>query len=645
MLKRILAIIISCALLFGCAIAETAAESEAPAEATGYQIEMKTFPLHYLTVDDIWREDFPLYFINGADDLPFVEVHDWADVLNMEGPKLVGENYQVTLEVKEDENKAVFTRENNFYMEIDFEKQTLSYLDFLGFIQKGNGRYIDPGSVPKTDKEGRPFMMDYTKTRDLYGDYTVVDLGKYAIPIIAQDGKYLVPMQTMLAFSEPSRGVGMYFNGQDIYFTQISLMTDPGMAFVNVAQLSGFLTADIMLALNEMTGTKAEIIQQLADLISKSSEAGAAFVESYNAEKEKLVYAKYFDVPKAPRSEALIRYGYSELCLEMDSFYGLKDTHNITDFNNFFAQNGLLKKLLSPDAMEADSAVAEMVNFWLDDGHSAFLSASCMAESDPTQELGFRTQSATDLGATITAIKNQHPEALLPYYEVDDTAYITFDNFTSTKDENGPGGFADYYKLAEEGKLEETNDTLAIIINAHKQIMRENSPIKNVVLDMSSNGGGEVFTGLYTLAWLLGEGNVSIQNQFTGAQSMFFAKADVNLDRQFDEQDTVMGKGLNIYCLIAPPSFSCGNLVPWVLKADGRATLLGKTSGGGSCMVGFCTTAWGTSFRISSYNRLSFVKNGSYYDVDKGVEPDHVIDNFDHYYDRAALTEYIHSLY
>ena len=62
-------------------------------------------------------------------------------------------------------------------------------------------------------------------------------------------------------------------------------------------------------------------------------------------------------------------------------------------------------------------------------------------------------------------------------------------------------------------------------------------------------------------------------------------------------------------------------------------------------MVGYASTAWGTSFRISSYNRLSFVKNGAYYDVDKGVEPDHVIDRYEHYYDREALTEYIHNLY
>lgn len=61
--------------------------------------------------------------------------------------------------------------------------------------------------------------------------------------------------------------------------------------------------------------------------------------------------------------------------------------------------------------------------------------------------------------------------------------------------------------------------------------------------------------------------------------------------------------------------------------------------------VGFNTTAWGTTYQYSSAKRLSFVKNGSYYDVDQGVEPDHVIDNYAHFYDREALTEFIHGLY
>ena len=62
-------------------------------------------------------------------------------------------------------------------------------------------------------------------------------------------------------------------------------------------------------------------------------------------------------------------------------------------------------------------------------------------------------------------------------------------------------------------------------------------------------------------------------------------------------------------------------------------------------MVGVATTAWGTSYRYSSSSRLSFVKNGAYYDVDQGVHPDFDIKDYAHFYDREALTEFIHGLY
>lgn len=42
---------------------------------------------------------------------------------------------------------------------------------------------------------------------------------------------------------------------------------------------------------------------------------------------------------------------------------------------------------------------------------------------------------------------------------------------------------------------------------------------------------------------------------------------------------------------------------------------------------------------------VSVRATSSYYDVDRGVEPDHIIDSYEHFYDREALTKYINSLY
>ena len=121
---------------------------------------------------------------------------------------------------------------------------------------------------------------------------------------------------------------------------------------------------------------------------------------------------------------------------------------------------------------------------------------------------------------------------------------------------------------------------------------------------------------------------------------VFFETDDFN--HSFDEKDTVADK--NLYCLISPVSFSCGNLVPAALKSSQKVTLLGKTSGGGSCVVLPLTTAYGTFFRISGPSRLAFTKNGSFYDIDQGAEPDFTLTFPETFYDREALTDYINSL-
>jgi hypothetical protein len=635
-------LILSILASFGCgAFAENTEVTEA-----ADQIEMKTFPVYVYTSKDIWKEDFPLYFADGAEDLPYADLKDWAGLLSYIYDGVSDKSYrgfQVTCEVQEDENKVILTRENGFTMEADFAEGKISYLDYIGFLQRTNGSYMDIDMFTEEDNNGQPFLLQRVEGRNLYGDYTVLDLNSYGIRMVAQDGKYLVPLQTLAAFAFGPIGVGVYFNGEGVFVSKISSMEHPAKAFNEKLTASPLLTPELVQKLQEFQGTAEERQDMVFEELRKTPE-GAAIVDKYEQEMDSSILIKYFAAPKALRSEALIDYGYNELCLELDSFYGLKDAHKIKDFDLFFMQTGqppLFEDLLDPDAAKADSAIARLTQYWMDDGHSTFLFRSYMSESAPEDNYGVSILSRA-LGGLITAdAKAKYPEASLPYYEVGDTAYISFDHFEGT--DGDVSGYADYYALSESGEL--PSDTIGTIAMAHRQITRENSPIKNVVLDLSNNGGGEAAAALYTVAWFLGEAQISLTNTFTGAQTTSFFKADVNLDHQFDEKDTLANRGLHFFCLISPQSFSCGNLVPWAFKADGRVTLLGRVSGGGSCAVQFMTTAWGTSYRISGMKKMSFLKNGAYYDVDQGVEPDYIINDYEHFYDRESLTEFIHGLY
>ena len=639
-MRRMTAILAALILLLGCAWAEPA--EELPDESA-YKLEAKIFPFYLGSITFLLDGGFPLYFMDGADDLPFVTLEDWTDLLNYlhtDGGAEPG--YEMTMTVDDPGHTVSLTRENEYRAVFDFDACTITFEDYIAVTGAKSENYMDLGSTDEFFiRDGQPFLLTMTGSRDRYGEITVLDLGKYMIPMIVSDGKYLLPLHTLDTFFLGPLKYGLYFNGEALILSAIQEMKDPKDTLIEQLDAFGLLDEDVTDRMMAYDGPDEGRDDYYLELFSGLSEEAAGMVEEYRQARESSLYVLYDSVPKAPRSEDLIDYSYHTLCLELDSLYGLKESHSISDFNLFFLQTGLMEDLISPDAAVADKAVSDLASYWFDDSHSGFISHSCLTDSAPDQSIGFSIRSSQAKMNAASEARDSYPEACMPYYETGDTAYITFDEFGGTPDDDG---FVDYYALAESGE-ELPNDTFGIIMKAHQMITRENSPIRNVVLDLSCNGGGMAPMAIYTVCWFLGESEVSIHNTFNGAQSTMTYLADINLDHQFTEEDTLAGRGLNLYCLISPSSFSCGNLVPWAFKEDGRVTLLGKVSGGGSCVVMPMTTAWGTSYQMSGCDRLAFVKNGSYYDVDRGVEPDHIIDSYDHFYDRDALTEYIHSLY
>ncbi|OON87246.1 hypothetical protein BXO88_05110 [Oribacterium sp. C9] len=85
--------------------------------------------------------------------------------------------------------------------------------------------------------------------------------------------------------------------------------------------------------------------------------------------------------------------------------------------------------------------------------------------------------------------------------------------------------------------------------------------------------------------------------------------------------------------------------MPNVFKTSPFVTVLGQTSGGGSCSIMPLSTARGSVFQISSNYRLSTFKNGSFYDIDRGADPDIYIAKIADFYDRKKLTEIINDIY
>lgn len=526
-----------------------------------------------------------LYFLDGAEDLPYVDMNEWGELMVYVNREQ-GEDKDYGLSAHYQGDLMIMERENRYTMTLDFANDTITFDDYDAFVNPSmRATLLDVVSERGVDNEGNPVLMNRIKEScfDRYGDELIIDLQKYGIRMLKTENLYLVPLQTMNDFTLIHSSRHFLFNGENLFLAN-----------------SGMLYSDAD--------------QDLSPL-------------------GKL----YYRADPKMRSQELTEYSYNELCLALDTFYGLKDTHRIEGFRELFDQIGYEKDLLNPDADVADQALHTFIDEFLNDLHSMFDMPSPMALKRLAQDRGGSAyaEHGKQLDLYRSFRKAAYPEGYLSYEEVGNTAYITFDGYSA----NYLG--AEYYKTREESERQQ--DTILQIIEAHRQITREGSPIENVVLDMTCNEGGDVDAAMYVLGWMLGEANFSLRNTATGAMSTTVYQVDVNLDHLFDEQDTVKDKKL--YCLISPVSFSCGNLVPVMLKASGNVTLIGRTSGGGSCLVQQMTTAYGSLFNISAPYQISFTKNGAYYNVDQGVEPDYYVDRIENLYDRKKLTDYINGLF
>ena len=557
----------------------------APAFAEeSHTITSEAFPLYTMGSDT--GETFKLYFLDGVTDLPYMEISDLCDLMT----DLIGQ--EIVTFTKEIHGPVVTVTRNHegssddgCSATFDFDKSEIRFVDYNVFTMKPNAATIlDVTSLPVFNDEGEGMLIQKVDkgTFDRYGDELVLPFSDYGIELIYQpieDGLYLLPLQT----------------------------------------LNDFIFAP---STNQIFFYNGQSINVTTEINSGDE--------------------LYYAAPTGERSPALTKFGYGELCMMLDYVYGLKEIHDIDSFGQLFHEVGFDQLLKGAEVAQADAAIYRLIADYLDDGHSSWHGFSYLTgDLDYTAPKGpSETKWSEQRELYASAREKFYPDGVPGYEEVGNTAYVTFDRFAIPGIES-----VDYFYNLEdmEDFSDAPNDTIGLIMKAHAMITRENSPIENVVLDLSVNQGGAADTAVFVLAWFLGEANIGIKDTMTGAICSTTYRCDANRDHEFDERDTVADK--NLFVLTSPVGFSCGNLVPCALKESGRVTVMGRTSGGGSCVVQKMSSAWGTSFQISGSHRISFIKNGSYYDVDRGAEPDIVITSPAKFYDRAALTDYINSLY
>ena len=556
----------------------------------------KEFPSY----DNQGRQDgnVTLHFLDGVNDLPYIEVDAMLALVNT-SPAAVSKKGAVVTCVR---HNAVYDVDTTLV--IDFDLDTIRFEDYNLFMMKdGASTILDVTSLDFFDGEGKPRLIQKLAPKYLprYGDPLEINLAKYGIDLVIRDGKYLVPLQTFSdVFIAPAYLSCLYFNGKSVI---------------------------------------------CADDFSKQ-----------NPPLNEAVRNLYYQGERGERSAALAKFGYNELCMALDLLYGLKEQHGITSFDQLMQSQGAVSMSVSKSvapryslkryitestALDADLAIYHLIGDFLDDNHAKWLNFSYLVgENDSYQPNGAARERLYGYKETYKAARKKafaNDSDVLGYHKVGDTAFVTFDSFAI--DDAFQQDLDKYY--TDDPDNFPDNDTIGLIMKAHKKIS-ETPSIKNVVIDLSANLGGAADTAVFVAAWFLGEATISMKHTSTGALCSTSYRCDANRDHKFDEDDTLKGKRL--FCLVSPCSFSCGNLVPSLFRESEKVTLLGKTSGGGACVVQFLSSAWGTNFRISGPQRLCYMKNGSYYDIDQGARPDHSIEDPDFYYDRVNLVTYINNL-
>ena len=311
----------------------------------------------------------------------------------------------------------------------------------------------------------------------------------------------------------------------------------------------------------------------------------------------------------------------SNFLFTMDNLYGLKYTRNIKSMKDYLEKQDFFTDFLSENTSKRNEAYYKTFAL-LDDGHTSIRDHASFPWIDGEfNQYGPKLTKMLEVRQTLSGAR---AESLTPgsvYYSTDGKlAFFTFDSFT----------FADEAFL-EDGKtpkedLSDYNsvnyDTFFYFVKMLNQI-KEKGGVEDVIIDISTNGGGVVGI-MNKVITILAKENTSdmyMQLDLTGMVQKMTTKVDSNGDDKFDNDD-VYGNDFNFHILTSEFSFSCGNAYPFLLKKNCIASIIGVKSGGGECAVSESYLPSGEHYYHSGNIHLGWYADSTFEGDEAGVPVD-----------------------
>ena len=356
------------------------------------------------------------------------------------------------------------------------------------------------------------------------------------------------------------------------------------------------------------------------------------------------------------RSPEVAQFTYDMLRFQFEQFYGIKDVLKMDSFDSYVIQKGLKDRLLSLDAEVYDKALAELLMTNVDDGHTHYTLPSIY--SGKAAETGVKyvqqyqgprrkgmiekVQNYSKLRAqTMKLPEGSDPVLAQGLFMQGSTAVIRFDSFANqsmfVSNELDPNEERDVDPRA---AIKEGEIPLAFDCSFYR--IKQNKDIKNVVIDLTCNGGGQVMVIPYILAHFTDDPTVYFRDVCLDTVKEFHYKVDLNHDKVYGgEGDTYKGK-YNFYVLTSGFSFSCADFLPTFAKAAG-IKIIGEKSGGGTCTVGGFSDGSGSYYHISSQNVCVYPDGNTFKHTDAGVTVDYELPSSS-WYDLQKLDTFVSGL-
>lgn len=508
------------------------------------------------------NETVPVRWYRDTPSFPFMGIRAWYRMLFGEELAFAREGDQITLTAP-DGSAAVW----------DAAEGTLASDDLTKFIfppkLKGEGHGNLASGLP-------PYLAVKVETKEREASPSVLDLASYGIPAYADEDEIWLPAATLSDLFETQKNYMAFWNGQNIYIVD-----------------------------------------------------GLRTYQNGSARKQD---GHFYDVLKSahPRPADLIDLAYRELCFNLENFYGFPSS---TAFSRAMKEKGLdaalaeqdpetRKLLLSADRAEYMIGLNRLFVFLLDDGGHTDFSEYLMAVLDPeggnfsealqalqeTCDPGDGPRSAAQTAA-MKGVRAARAETIgdASYVEQGDTALFVFNSFVLDLD-----GWDNYYHHG--GELPVETDTYAAF-HAALDRAAANPEIRNFVIDLSRNSGGESFAMSAMVSLVCGESDIRFEDTVNGERTCVSYLTDTNLDGMIDEKDLEVRYNLNFAALTSQQTFSSANAMASILSDKG-IPILGERSGGGSCSVQSNSTADGWLYTIS--NNIHLI-NAAGEDIDAGV--------------------------